>query len=267
MSEPRRPLPGEPFDTPPEDLESAVAPTASERLLKIMLTVLVAVGIVAVLAIGFSLSAKHSADQANSAKSTANSQAKQLYSQAASAGVTPVATPSGVSSAPVTPGPSGPTGATGAQGATGAAPSAAQIKAAVGAYCAVHANCTGVPSRTQVQAAVAAYCATGVCAGSTGQTGASGSAGASGTPGASVSNSDIAAAIGAYCDAHNNCTGPAGPSGAVGPTGPAGQDGRGIASIDCSGLGIDSLTVVYSDGTSATIPCGGAAPTTATETP
>lgn len=53
--------------------------------------------------------------------------------------------------------------------------------------------------------------------------------------------------------------GPRGPSGAPGPSGPsgpAGDDGRGIASITCTGSGV-SLTITYSDGTHDTVSCSG----------
>ena len=70
-----------------------------------------------------------------------------------------------------------------------------------------------------------------------------------------------------YCTSHGNCTGPAGPKGDTGDQGPAGSQGtpgRGITSIDCSGLGVDQLVIHYDDGSDQTVPCQ---PATTTPTP
>lgn len=164
----------------------------------------------------------------------------------------------------------------GARGPAGPAPTAEQIAAAVQSYCALRSGCAGVPSKAQVTAAVQAYCATGVCkgpVGAKGKTGTRGTPGQAGTPGPGPTETQISQAVAAYCQAHGGCTGPAGPkgdtgaAGATGPPGPAGpsgpqgdqgakgDSGRGIASIDCAGLGVDQLVIHYDDGSTQTVPC------------
>jgi hypothetical protein len=187
--------------------------------------------------------------------SSANHAVSALASQVRGLGGTPVATSSAVP---------------GKQGERGPGPTDAQIAVAVNDYCALHDNCAGTPSKTQVTAAVHAFCSAGACRGSSGtpgpegRPGASGSSGASGAPGQpgasgaagpGPTDDQIAAAVAAYCTAHGNCTGPAGPTGSAGPTGPTGPAGRGVASIDCKGLGLDQLTIHYDDGTTQTVPC------------
>lgn len=201
------------------------------------------------------------AASASSAASANQAAIAQANNRLRALGGTPVPTP-----APVT----------GVQGPPGPGPSDQQIATAVTLYCAEHEGCVGVPSQTQVLAAVQAYCATGVCKGAAGASGRPGQPGASGAPGASgqpgpqgdtgpgPTDEQVSAAVAAYCSAHGDCSGPAGPSGASGAPGAPGKDGRGIASVDCTGLGVDSLTITYSDGTKQTIPCDRA---TGTATP
>ena len=180
--------------------------------------------------------------------------ARQLYSQAVTAGASPLTTPPGAPPASKVSAEAGP------RGSRGPGPSTAQIEDAVTSYCAVHFGCVGTPSRAQVAAAVRAYCAAGACrgktgTGATGAAGPSGAAGASGQPGRPPTTEEIADAVLAYCAGHGECTGPAGPKGDTGSAGATGAAGRGIASIDCTGLGIDQLTVHYDDNTTQTIPC------------
>lgn len=187
--------------------------------------------------------------------------ARALYSQAVTAGASPVTTPPGAPPATAVPGSVGP---------RGPGPTDAQIAYAVAAYCTAHDGCTGIPSPAQVRAAVSAFCATGVCRGAAGPTGASGqpgpsgspgptgAAGASGSPGPGPTDDQVSAAVNAYCAAHGDCTGPAGPKG---DTGASGIPGRGIASIDCTGLPVETLTIHYDDGTSQTVSCSKTVPT------
>lgn len=181
--------------------------------------------------------------------------ARKLYSQAVTAGASPVTTPPGAPPASAVATVAGP------RGERGPGPSAGQIAAAVTNYCAVRDGCTGTPSKTQIAAAVRAFCSAGACRGATGpagRPGASGEPGPSGAPGATgpgPSDAEIADAVSVYCAAHGDCTGPAGPKGDTGSTGPTGPAGRGIASIDCTGLGVDQLVIHYDDGTSETVQC------------
>lgn len=189
--------------------------------------------------------------------------ARQLYSQAVTAGASPVTTPPGAPPASrVNP-------QIGPQGDRGPGPTAGQIADAVDAYCAVHDGCRGVPSQSQVKAAVRAFCAAGACRGPAGRTGSSGSSGPSGARGPSgaagpaPTSDQIGDAVAAYCAAHGGCTGPAGPTGPKGDTGDRGGQGDpgvGISSIDCTGLGIDQLVVHYDDGRTQAVPCSTATP-------
>jgi len=160
------------------------------------------------------------------------------------------------------------TSTSGARGTRGPGPTQAQIDAAVNDYCSFRNDCIGIPSRAQVAAAVRAFCSAGACRGTRGARGPSGSPGASGAAGDTgpgPSDQEISDAVTAYCAAHGNCTGPAGPKGDTGDpgaAGAAGSPGRGIASVDCTGLGIDQLVIHFDDGTTQTVPC-----TTPTPTP
>lgn len=202
------------------------------------------------------LRSTHTADQVGEANRAAQQNAAALATanqRIAHLGGVPVSTPA-----------AGPAGPAGPQGAQGPGPSAEQIDLAVTAYCGSHSGCTGTPSRVQVAAAVTAYCATGACtgpSGSIGPTGAPGKNGTDGQTGPGPTDDQVAAAVTAYCAAHGGCTGPAGRNGADGSTGPQGPAGRGITSIDCTGLGVDQLTIHYDDGTSETVPCATATPT------
>lgn len=206
-----------------------------------------------------STDAARQAHDANTAAQQNAAALAQANNRLASLGGQPVSTPA--------PGPAGPAGP---QGEQGPGPTAEQINLAVATYCSAHDGCTGTPSRAEVAAAVTAYCATGACTGPTGPAGASGAAGKdgqTGPQGPGPTDAQVQTAVAAYCAAHNGCTGPAGHNGAdgsTGPTGPAGPAGRGITSIDCTGLGVDQLTIHYSDGTSETVPCA-ASSSTSTE--
>lgn len=194
------------------------------------------------------VSNRHTADENKQLRSDVSA----LSSQVRGLGGTPVTATSGAA------GKAGPTGAAGATGARGPAPTDAQVAAAVMLYCARHAGCTGTPSPGQVRAAVSAYCAAGACTGPRGAAGPSGTPGATGAQGAGPTDTQIASAVAAYCSAHGDCTGPAGPTGAKGEQGEpgtAGADGRGIASVDCTGLGVDQLVIHYDDGTDQTVAC------------
>jgi len=94
-------------------------------------------------------------------------------------------------------------------------------------------------------------------AGPRGLTGPAGGVGPQGAPG-------LNGAPGADATGVQGDTGPQGPQGDQGPAGPSGAngaDGRGITSVDCTGLGVDSLTITYSDGSTQTVPCNLATPT------
>ena len=215
---------------------------------------LVVILLVAVAAVW--LRSAHTASQVDAANRAARQNAAALATandRIAHLGGQPVSTPA--------PGPAGPPGP---QGAQGPGPSAEQIDLAVTSYCAGHDGCTGTPTRAEVAAAVTAYCQTGACTGPTGPAGPAGATGKDGTQGPGPTDEQVAAAVTAYCAAHNGCTGPAGHNGADGSTGPQGPAGRGITSIDCSGVGVDELVIHYSDGTSETEPC---AATSSSSTP
>jgi hypothetical protein len=180
---------------------------------------------------------------------------RDLQTQVRGLGGTPVAGPSG------TPGAQGPTGKSGATGATGPGPTDMQVRAAVAAYCSTHSGCTGGATQAQVYTAVKTYCARHACRGATGRTGSTGSTGktgptgAAGAPGAAgpgPTPGQISEAVAAYCSDNGQCRGPEGPAGADGTNG---SDGRGITSIDCTGLGVNQLTIHYDDDTEQTVPC------------
>jgi hypothetical protein len=199
------------------------------------------------------LRSAHTASEVDQAQRAAQQNAAalaQANDRIAHLGGVPVSTPA--------PGPSGPPGPKGEQGP---GPSAEQIDLAVTSYCSGHDGCTGTPTRAEVASAVTAYCATGVCVGPSGSTGPSGAAGKNGNDGQTgaqgpgPTDDQVQAAVVAYCAAHSGCTGPAGRNGTDGSTGPQGPAGRGITSVDCTGIGVDHLTIHYSDGTTETVAC------------
>lgn len=232
-----------------------------KRLLWGLFAAVAALMLVSAFAVVVASSANRRADQANSTgrQNAAVAAVQQraveaLASQVRQHGATPVVEPN--------------------QLPTPAAPSAqvdaAQIQLAVAEYCTAHSGCVGTPSQTQVLTAVQAFCATGVCrgprgadgkpgkSGKTGQPGQTGPQGSEGPAGPGPTQDQVASAVTAYCDSHNSCTGPtgpAGPEGSPGPTGPTGDPGRGITSVDCSGIGALTLTIHYTDGTTATVRC------------
>lgn len=163
---------------------------------------------------------------------------------------------------PGNPGPAGPSGPPGAAGAAGAAATAEQVQTAVNAYCA-NGVCDGKnPTREQVQSAVQTYCnSNGQCKGPAGQNGQSGTDGKDGQPGAKgdtgppPSDSQVLDAVSTYCSNHGDCKGPSGTDGTNGQDGQDGQNGRGISGITCTGLGTQTITVTYSDGTSDVLTC------------
>lgn len=189
--------------------------------------------------------------------------ARQLYSQAVTAGASPVTTPPGAPPASQVKPEAGP------QGDRGPGPTVGQIDEAVTRYCADHSGCVGTPSHAQVAAAVRAYCAAGACRGThgtrgspgpSGTAGRSGPSGATGPAGPGPTTDQITTAVAAYCSVHDGCTGPAGPkgdTGAPGPQGAQGTPGVGIDSLDCDGIGLvgASITVHFSDGRTATVTC------------
>lgn len=68
----------------------------------------------------------------------------------------------------------------------------------------------------------------------------------------------VAGAVDRYCSARGECAGPqgsAGPPGPQGDPGAPGSPGRGITAIACDSVTPFTLTVTYSDGTTATYEC------------
>lgn len=125
-------------------------------------------------------------------------------------------------------------------------PSQQQVEAAVAAYCDANDGCRGQPgepavvSRAQVREAVETYCdARGDCRGHSGTPGPrstvpgprstvpgpTGSPGPPGMQGPGPTDEQVSAGVTAYCDAHNQCQGPAGTDGKDGAPGPKGDTG------------------------------------------
>lgn len=218
-----------------------------------LLGVVVAAAAYAVLWVHSSANA-HDAVVARSQAAEANGVARALASQVRQLGGVPVGTPSGV---------------VGPRGSRGPGPSDAQVQANVRAVCsATPGLCQQPVSLARLQHAVSACFAANACPapkrgrrGPSGASGASGATGATGAQGPAPSADQIADGWLTYCSAHNGCAGPAGPKGdtgaqgAKGDQGDQGPAGTGIASIDCTGLGIDQLTVHLTDGTTQTVPC------------
>lgn len=97
------------------------------------------------------------------------------------------------------------------------APSEAQIAAAVVAYCTTNNRCDAkAPSAEQVATAVSNYCSgRNNCVGATGSTGATGATGADGQ---NATTEQVMAAVQQYC-ANGRCTGPQGVQGVAGTNG------------------------------------------------
>lgn len=128
------------------------------------------------------------------------------------------------------PGAKGDPGSQGSPGVQGPPPTAAQVAAAVSAYC-TGGRCAGRgPTATQVASAVATYCnARGECQGPKGK---------AAPP---ITEAQLSAAVGAFCgEDAGNCRGP---RGEIGPS------GRGVKSITKSG---ETVTVTYTDDTTIT---------------
>jgi hypothetical protein len=150
------------------------------------------------------------------------------------------------------PGPEGSPGPSGPPGPAGPAPSTSQVASAVALYC-QNNGCKGKDGKNATQedvtAAVSMYCdSRGDCAGPRGQ---------NGSP---PTDAQIQSAVSTYCSNHDSCQGPAGPkgdtvTGPAGPSGAPGAPGKGISSVECSGLGVDSFTVHYTDGTTQQVAC------------
>ncbi|GAB2762158.1 hypothetical protein [Nocardioides pakistanensis] len=147
--------------------------------------------------------------------------AAALAEQVRRLGERPVAEPTEVVE-PV-PGPRGPRGE---QGEPGRAPSTAEIRSALAAYCA-GGRCDGrSPTTAQVRTAVLTYCdARGQCRGPAGEDGADGQPGAAGADGRDgmdappPTQEQVDAAVVSYCNANGGCRGPQGPRGEQGPAG------------------------------------------------
>lgn len=138
----------------------------------------------------------------------------------------------------------------GPEGKRGPAPTAAQIRAGVDAWCSVGDRCKPPgPSRQQMVAAVAAHCASGNCQGSPGRDGQDGQGtdgkdGQDGAPGPGPTDAQIAAGIATYCS-NDSCRGPkgdAGPPGSVTPGSYACPDGQWVSAIDVTTDGSMALT-------------------------
>lgn len=142
-------------------------------------------------------------------------------------------------------GPPGPQGERGPRGEPGPAPTDADVRRAVAAYCADTGVCEGRDgadvTRSQVTAAVATYCnARGECRGTEGRAGEPGAPGPRGPQGPGPTDEQVQQAVEAYCS-DDRCRGPQGPTGPQGPRGepgtarpgdyqcPEGQYVRGIA--------------------------------------
>jgi predicted transcriptional regulator len=155
----------------------------------------------------------------------------------------------------------------GPPGPPGPAPSAAQVQAAVDAFCA-GGRCDGRnPTASQVASAVAVYCDNRAeCRGPAGVDGRDGAPGEDGAPGSDGADgvdgrdappptqAQVDRAVADYCDARGGCRGPKGDTGDRGPAGADGSNGRGVTSVSCSGPPT-TFTFTYSDGASETVTC------------
>jgi hypothetical protein len=112
-------------------------------------------------------------------------------------------------------------------------PTNAQMDAALERYCATH-DCVPGPTRAQVAEALAELCSEIRCRGADGED--------STVPGPPPTAEQIDAAQARYCDAHNECRGPAGENGTDGANG---EPGRGLLSMQCATGG---WIITYSDG-------------------
>lgn len=161
------------------------------------------------------------------------SQAQQLAQQVRNMGGTPVVEPASP----------GPQGLQGAQGMQGPGPTDEQIDAAVTRILAAHPPAPGqnatpamvatavaefltanppAPGRAPTQQEIETAASTYIAAHAADFQGATGQSGTNGTNGKDATDAQVAAAVGAYCDAHNNCAGATGTTGADGATGPQG---------------------------------------------
>lgn len=122
------------------------------------------------------------------------------------------------------------------------------------------------PTTAEIRALVeAVYQADPPDPGEDGSNGAQGPKGDTGPAGKDATPDMVATAVDRYCSARGECLGPqgvpgdpgsAGPAGPKGDPGDPGTPGRGIASIACDSATPFTLTVTYSDGTTATYECG-----------
>jgi hypothetical protein len=183
--------------------------------------------------------------QTDSALAQSEHDVATLSSQVESLGATPA-----VSTPPPAAGEKGDRGERGVQGPAGPAPSEDQVRAAVSGYMTANPPAAGrPPNAAEIGAAVAAYCAQGAgCRGPAGSDGAPGSDGQSiigprGEQGPGPSDEQVGGAVAAYCDARNGCVGPPGPAGqtVVGPQGPAGQ------SVDSFVFAVGPVTYLCTD--------------------
>lgn len=258
-------------DTDLDGLLDNLPPNRSRRNRRTQWGLFSTAAVAVLLGVSALLWALHAGDQADNADSHAAAASSAAVANQAglskandrieSLGGTPVPTPTQIP---------------GSVGQRGPGPTDTEIADAVTLYCDRHSGCVGTPSQAQVLAAVTAFCAADACRGAKGSSGSPGASGASGDPGhAGVSgqpgqtgdqgqsgpgptDDQIASAVAVYCSGHNDCTGPAGPKGDTGATG---VTGRGIASVDCTGLGVDQLVIHYDDGTDQTVPCAVPTPT------
>lgn len=144
----------------------------------------------------------------------------------------------------------GPVGATGATGANGRAPTAAEIGAAVRAYCAVLNQCIGERGQDGSDGEPGETGAPGADGedGSAGADGANGLNGARGSDGSNGVNGAKGEAGAAGAAGAQGPAGPKGETGAIGPVGPAGPPGpEGASSAGVTGVSciMDGLTSYF----------------------
>jgi hypothetical protein len=112
-------------------------------------------------------------------------------------------------------------------------PTNAELDAALERYCDTR-DCTPGPTRAQVSEALTDLCSEIRCRGADGKD--------STVPGPPPTAAQMDAAQARYCDAHNECQGPAGLNGINGTNG---ADGRGLLSMQCATGG---WIIKYTDG-------------------
>jgi hypothetical protein len=253
------------------------------------------IGVIAVIALGVgTVAALHKANDASATADNLSAGLGQANVQIRALGGTPVPTPTGSAQ----PGATGSSGAAGSTGATGAAGRGIKSTRIVAGNLIVNysdgrsknvgrvAGATGAAGRgikataiADTQHLVITYTDgravdVGRVVGQSGTDGDDGAAGPSGVPGGNgtdgVSVKSLSQSGGrlivTYSDGRTEDAGPL-PAGPKGDTGDTGKAGRGITSIDCSGLGV-RLRINYSDGTVQDATCGLDEPTdTSTPTP